>query len=65
MTQQRTYSDPVIELAIRCGGPERVLDFADTTADEAETMLEVLDEVEAEERAASIAGNLRRMGHTL
>ena len=64
---QRTYQDPVIELARRLHGdhPERVLDFADVTTEEAETVLDVLDEVEAEENAAGIATRMRAAGHLL
>lgn len=63
---QRTFDDPVLELAMRTGdGPESVLDFAGTSSEEAEIVLGVLDEVEAEERAASITSRMRAMGHTL
>jgi hypothetical protein len=60
---QRTFDDPVLELAMRFGhGPEGVLEFAGTTAEEAETVLEVLDEVEAEERAADWLATFRLQG---
>ncbi len=63
---QRTFEDPVLELATRLGGgPEGVLDFADTTDEEAEIVLGVLDEVEAEEQARGIVSRLRQQGHTL
>jgi len=63
---QRTFDDPVLELAMRLGdGPEGVLDLADVTDDEAEAVLTTLDEVEAEQRAAGIVDTLRRQGHTL
>lgn len=64
---QRSFDDPVIELTHRLGGePEDTLDFSLTTSDEdAELLLEVLDEVEAEENARDIAGRLRSMGHAL
>jgi hypothetical protein len=63
---QRAFDDPVLELAMRSGdGPEGVLDLADVTDDEAEIVLAVLDEVEGEEKAASITGRLRAMGHVL
>jgi len=67
MAQQRTYLDPVIELAGRLGGdPGDIYDLASQVSDEeAELVLEVLDEVEAEEAAAGIAGRLRRQGHIL
>jgi hypothetical protein len=62
----RTFEDPVLELSHRLGhGPEGVLDFADTTDEEAETVLAVLDEVEAEEQASGIVSRLRAQGHTL
>lgn len=60
---QRTYQDPILELANRTDLGS-VLDLA-PTEEEARTVLEAEDEFEAEERAASIAGNLRRMGHAL
>jgi hypothetical protein len=63
---QRTYADPVLELSMRLGnGPEGVLEFAGTTSEDAETVLEVLDEVEAEEQAGDIASRMRAMGHSL
>lgn len=53
-------------MAMRTGdGPESVLDFAGTSSEEAEIVLGVLDEVETEERAASITSRMRAMGHTL
>jgi hypothetical protein len=64
--KQRTFDDPVLELAMRFGdGPEAVLDLADVTDADAEIALGVLDEVEAEEQAASIVATLRGQGHTL
>lgn len=45
--------------------PTAILDMADVTPEEAEAVLEVLDEVDAEQRAADIAAQMRRMGHTL
>lgn len=67
MTQKRQFADPVLELAMRLGGgPEHVLEFAsDVTDEDAETVLEVLDEIEAEERAGGIVATLRRQGHSL
>jgi hypothetical protein len=63
---QRVFDDRVLELArVLGGGPEGVLDLADVSDAEAETVIQVLDEVEAEERAAGIAATLRRQGHTL
>jgi hypothetical protein len=63
---QRTFDDPVLELAMRSGdGPEGVLDLADVTDDEAEIVLAVLDEVEADEKADRIVATLRQQGHTL
>jgi hypothetical protein len=63
---QRTFDDPVLELSIRLGdGPEDVLDLADVTDSDAEIVLSVLDEVEAEEQAAGMVATLRRQGHTL
>lgn len=63
---QRTFDDPVLELSMRLGdGPEGVLDLADVTDADAEIVLGVLDEVEAEERAAGIVATLRGQGHTL
>jgi hypothetical protein len=60
------FTDPVLELASRCGDyPGNVLEFADTTAEEARQVLEALDEVEAEMAASDIASRLRRQGHTL
>ncbi|MGH3191739.1 MAG: hypothetical protein ACRDPY_28305 [Streptosporangiaceae bacterium] len=61
------FTDPVLELTRRCGGDvgnfDDVLEFAgDMTSAEAATVLEVLDELEAEERAAGLAGDLRRAG---
>lgn len=66
MTWQRQFDDPVLELAMRLGeGPEDVLEFAGTADEEAEALIEVLDEIEAEENARDIAGQLRQMGHVL
>jgi hypothetical protein len=63
---QRTYEDPILELATRFGdGPEGVLDLADVTDIEAETVLAVLDEADREEKAAAMTGRLRAMGHVL
>lgn len=66
MTERR-FEDPVLELSMRMSGddPTAILDMADTTAEEAQTVLEVLDEVEAEERAAGILASMRRQGHAL
>jgi len=57
--------DPILELATRTDSD--VMDLIDLAAtdEEAAAMLEVLDEVEAEERAAGIVGRLRQQGHTL
>ena len=63
---QRMFDDPVLELARQLGGgPENVLDLADVTDEEAETVLGVIGEVEAEERTRGIASRMRQMGHTL
>lgn len=64
---ERVFSDPHLELAHRLGGdPTDVIGLASDTDDsDAEIALAVLDEVEAEEQAASIVSRLRRMGHTL
>lgn len=63
---QRTFDDPVIELATRLGhGPEGVLDLADVTDAEAEIVLDALDEVEADEEVARIEATLRQMGQIL
>jgi hypothetical protein len=60
------FDDPVLELARVMGdGPEGVLDLADVTNEEAETVLGAIGEVEAEERARGIAARMRQMGHTL
>jgi hypothetical protein len=59
----RTFDDPILELTHVMGGdPEHVLEFADTTDEEAETVLQVLAEVDAEERAAAIGREFRRTG---
>ena len=60
---RRTFEDPVIELAMRLGGPERVLDFADTTSQEAEDVLQLLGEVE--EQVGDFRSRLRHAGHVL
>jgi hypothetical protein len=57
------FTDPVLELTRRLGDyPGDVLEFAGTTDEEARQVLEVLDEVEAEEQAAELAGDLRAAG---
>jgi len=63
---ERVFRDPVIELARALGdGPEDVLDFADVSDEEAEVVLSVLAEVEAEQEASGIASRLRQQGHVL
>ena len=64
---ERRFEDPVLELSMRMSGddPTAILGMADVTPEEAASVIEVLDEVEAEEQAHSIAGRLRAMGHTL
>ena len=60
------FDDPVLELARRCGDyPGNVLEFADTTAEEAELVLQAIDETEAEMAASDIASRLRSEGHIL
>ena len=63
---ERIYDDAVLELARRLDDdddPVGTFELASEMSDEeAELVLAVLDEVEAEERAASIAGDLRRGG---
>lgn len=57
------FSDSVLELARRTdlGG---VLELAPTD-EEARVLLEVMDELQAEEKAGDIATTLRQQGHTL
>lgn len=64
---ERLYGDPVLELTHRLGGdPEDVIGLAaDMTDEEAEVVLEVLDEVEASEHASGIVSRLRQQGHVL
>jgi hypothetical protein len=61
------FTDPVLELNRRLGGgPEDVIGLGSEMTDaDAEIALGVLDEVEAEEQAASIVATLRQQGHTL
>lgn len=60
---EQVFDDPVLQLALRCGDyPSSVLEFADTTDEEARQVLEVLDEVEADEKAAGLAASMRRAG---
>jgi hypothetical protein len=61
---QRTYGDPVLELMHRTGGdPADVIGLAAEMSDEeAEIGLGTLDAVEAGQRAAEIAGQLRHVG---
>jgi hypothetical protein len=61
------FQDPVLELNRRLGGDVGdIISLAGEITDaDAEIALSVLDEVEAEERAASIVATLRRQGHTL
>lgn len=64
--KQRTFGDPVLELAMRLGdGPENVLDFAGVSDAEAEDMIADLDKAEASETAARIRDTLRQQGHLL
>ena len=63
---QRTYEDPILELATRLGDPLDTISLAgEVSPEDAEIAIGVLDEVEAEERAAGIVDTLRRQGHTL
>ena len=57
--------DFVLELASRTGAD--VMDIIDLAAtdEEAETVLAVLDELDAKEHASDIASRLRRAGHVL
>ena len=60
------FDDPVLELARRCGDyPASVMEFADTSAEQAELVLQAIDETEAEMAASSIVSTLRQQGHTL
>jgi hypothetical protein len=60
------FQDPVLELVYELGGdPADVLGFADVSDAEAEVVLGVLAEVNAEMEASGVARRLRAMGHTL
>jgi hypothetical protein len=61
---QRNHGDAVIELATRLGDDE-ILFSGEVSDADAEIVLEVLDEVEAEEKAANIVTTLRQQGHAL
>jgi hypothetical protein len=60
-----SYKDPVIELAGRTGTDIMDLVGDGVTDEEAAQVLEVLDELAAEEKAGDIASRLRRAGHVL
>lgn len=63
---QRTYEDPILELATRLGDPLSTIELAgEVSPEDAELAIQVLDEVEAEEQAVGIVATLRRQGHTL
>jgi hypothetical protein len=63
---QRTYEDPILELATRLGDPLSTIELAgEVSPEDAEIVLSVLDEVEAEERAAGILATWRRQGLVL
>jgi hypothetical protein len=61
------FQDPVLELNRRLGGDiDDIISLAgEITNADAEIALSVLDEVEAEERAAGILAAWRRQGYTL
>ena len=58
---ERGFQDPILELSRRMG-VGTVLDMA-VSDDEAETVLEVLDEVDAEQKARAMLKQIRQMGH--
>lgn len=64
---QRTFEDPVLELAMRLGdGPEDVIGLASEMTDaDAERELDKLDWRGAKQTADGILATLRGQGHTL
>lgn len=61
---QRTHQDPLLEVMARLGD-EGIELAGEMTDEEADALIEALDEAEAQETARDIAGRLRAQGHIL